>query len=93
MYPKQDAPTYSVLDGCGRMWEPSSLSCVRRISSLTGTNKVPAVGFLNALLTIWISISTDAKRAALDAIATPIFEAGVHQIVHQFLTANSRYNF
>jgi hypothetical protein len=28
-------------------------------------------------------IRTDAKRAALDAIAAPHFQAGVHQNVHQ----------
>ena len=28
-------------------------------------------------------IRTDAKRAALDAIAVPVFGAGVHQNVHQ----------
>lgn len=30
-------------------------------------------------------IRTDAKRAALEAIVEPVFQAGVHQIVHQAL--------
>jgi integrase len=34
-------------------------------------------------------IRTEAKRAALDAIATPVFEAGVHQNVHQVVATNS----
>ena len=33
-------------------------------------------------------IRTDAKRAALDAIAGPVFEAGVHQNVHQLPEGN-----
>jgi hypothetical protein len=29
-------------------------------------------------------IRMDAKRSALDGIATPLFQTGVHQNVHQF---------
>jgi len=34
-------------------------------------------------------IRTDAKRVALDAISGPLFEAGVHQNVHQVAGSNS----
>jgi len=34
-------------------------------------------------------IRTEAKRAALDAIAAPVFQAGVHQNVHQVVGSNS----
>lgn len=32
-------------------------------------------------------IRMDAKRTALDGIATPVFQTGVHQNVHQFLNS------
>jgi hypothetical protein len=35
-------------------------------------------------------IRTDAKRAALDAISGSVFEAGVHQNVHQVEDTNLR---
>jgi hypothetical protein len=34
-------------------------------------------------------IRVEAKRAALDAIAKPVFEVGVHQNVHQIENGNS----
>jgi hypothetical protein len=34
-------------------------------------------------------IRVEAKRAALDAIAGPVFEVGVHQNVHQIQTGDS----
>jgi hypothetical protein len=34
-------------------------------------------------------IRTEAKRTALDAISGPVFEAGVHQNVHQTANVNS----
>jgi len=34
-------------------------------------------------------IRVEAKRAALDAIAGPVFEVGVHQNVHQIRTSDS----
>ena len=37
-------------------------------------------------------IRTDAKRAALDAIAAPKFEVGVHQNVHQLLRDGANGN-
>jgi hypothetical protein len=36
-----------------------------------------------------VRIRVEAKRAALDAIAGPVFEAGVHQNVHQIGTSDS----
>jgi hypothetical protein len=34
-------------------------------------------------------IRTEAKRTALDAIAGPVFEAGVHQNVNQVASTNA----
>src|SRR5215472_18180562 len=47
--------------GGGRMPEPSSLSCARRILWLIqGPTRCWAVGFRRALLTTWIDVSLDA---------------------------------
>jgi hypothetical protein len=37
-------------------------------------------------------IRTEAKRVALDAISTPVFEARVHQNVHQVVVTDSDQN-